>query len=53
MLGFSPMHHEKYVLVVILAQLRRTDLGTASSYGSVWIAGNNFVRKDASMHREF
>jgi hypothetical protein len=45
MLRFSPMHHEKYVLVVVLGQSRRMEHTKVGNDGSVVIVGRNFVRK--------
>jgi len=53
MLRFSPMHHEKYVLVVVLGSLRRTERIRVDNDGSAAIAGRNSVRKGAQIRRGF
>jgi len=53
MLRFSPMHHEKYVLVVVLDQSGRMERTRGGNDGNAVIAGRNFVRKDVQTRREF
>jgi len=52
MLRFSPMHHEKYVLAVLLDQPRRMEHTKIDNDGSAVIVGRNFVRRDVQICRE-
>jgi len=52
MLRFSPMHHEKYVLVVVPGSSRKMERTREDSAGSALIVGKNFVRRNVLMHRE-
>ena len=53
MLRFSPVHNEKYVLVVVLDQSRKTERTRGGSDGSAVIVGRNFVKRDVQIRREF
>lgn len=53
MLRFSPMHHEKYVLIVILARSRRMENTRKDSAGNAVIVERNSVKKDACNFREY
>jgi hypothetical protein len=53
MLRFSPLHHEKYVLVVVLALSRRMEHTRKDSGGSAVIVERNFVKRNVPMCREF
>lgn len=53
MLIFSPLHHEKYVLVVVPGRLRKMEHTREDSVGSAVIVGRNSVRRNVSIHREF
>ena len=46
------MHHEKYVLVVILDRLRRMEHTKEDSDGNAVIAGRNFDRKSVRQYNE-
>ena len=52
MIIFSPMHHEKYVLVVILALLKRMEHTREDSDGSVVIVERNSDKRSVHQFRE-
>ena len=53
MLIFSPMHHEKYVLVVILVQSRRMEDTRKGSDGSAVIAERNLDKRSVLLFRKY
>jgi hypothetical protein len=53
MLRFSPMYHEKYVLVVVPGSSGRMEPTREDNDGSAAIVERNFVKRNVPMHREF